>query len=306
MVSCVSASKTKKKFGAKSTAEEVAAGIDLHGRVAIVTGCTSGIGKETVRVLAKQGATVILACRDVKKAEEVATEIKTETKNDHLMVIPLELASLQSVRAFVEKFKATRLPLHILINNAGLMASPRKETEDHFEMQFGVNHLGHFLLVRLLEDFLKASAPSRVVVISSSMHNGEINFDDLMGKKKYDPWKAYAQSKLASLLFVREAAKRFAGTEVTFNAVHPGAIATDLSRHVGVVMRVLFKAFGVFFLKTIPEGAATTVYVATNPAVEDVSGKYFADCAETTPSKEAQDDETAKRLWDVSEKLVGW
>mmetsp|Transcript_11119 Transcript_11119/g.18835 ORF Transcript_11119/g.18835 Transcript_11119/m.18835 type:complete len:300 (-) Transcript_11119:170-1069(-) len=294
------------KFGKNSKAEEVADGIDLHGKVAIVTGCTSGIGKETVRVLAKQGATVVLACRDVKRADQVVTEIKAETKNENLQVIPLELASLASVRSFVEKFKATGLPLHLLINNAGIMACPRSLTEDGFESQFGVNHLGHFLLTRLLEGSLKASAPSRVVELSSLLHKGEIHFDDLMGEKNYDPWAAYNQSKLANILFMKEAARRSGSDSgVTYNAVHPGVIITELTRHFGVVKRALFKGFGRFFTKSIPQGAATTVYVATSPALLTVTGKYFADCAEKTPSEQAQSEEMAKRLWEVSEKLVG-
>eukprot|EP00276_Gloeochaete_wittrockiana_P011602 CAMPEP_0184371166 /NCGR_PEP_ID=MMETSP1089-20130417/163242_1 /TAXON_ID=38269 ORGANISM="Gloeochaete wittrockiana, Strain SAG46.84" /NCGR_SAMPLE_ID=MMETSP1089 /ASSEMBLY_ACC=CAM_ASM_000445 /LENGTH=334 /DNA_ID=CAMNT_0026713879 /DNA_START=164 /DNA_END=1169 /DNA_ORIENTATION=+ len=324
------------KLGRSTTAEQAAKGIDLSAKVAIVTGATSGIGKETARVLAHQGAHVILGCRDVKNAELVAQELIKVTKNskvevipldlaslasvDHLLsslnikvtknskveVIPLDLASLASVRSFAEQFKSTKLPLHILIDNAGVMATPRSLTRDGFELQFGVNHLGHFLLTNLLLEQLRESAPARVVVVSSNLHEkGHINFEDIMSEKSYDRWGAYGQSKLANILFARELNRRMAGTGVTVNAVHPGFIPTDLTRNINPFAPYLFKYIVSPFLKSIPQGAATTVNVEVNPALANVGGKYFTNCQEETPAAEALNDQVAQRLWDLSEKLVG-
>jgi len=294
------------KLGRSTTAEQAAKGIDLSAKVAIVTGATSGIGKETARVLAHQGAHVILGCRDVKNAELVAQELIKVTKNSKVEVIPLDLASLASVRSFAERFKATKLPLHILIDNAGVMATPKSLTTDGFELQFGVNHLGHFLLTNLLLEQLRESAPARVVVVSSYLHkNGHINFDDIMSEKSYERWEAYDQSKLANILFARELNRRLAGTGLTVNAVHPGVIPTDLARNINPMAPFLFKYIAAPFMRTIPQGAATSVYVAVNPALANVGGKYFGDCQEETPAAEALNDQVAQRLWDLSEKLVG-
>eukprot|EP00276_Gloeochaete_wittrockiana_P006118 CAMPEP_0184653624 /NCGR_PEP_ID=MMETSP0308-20130426/11357_1 /TAXON_ID=38269 /ORGANISM="Gloeochaete witrockiana, Strain SAG 46.84" /LENGTH=304 /DNA_ID=CAMNT_0027089205 /DNA_START=132 /DNA_END=1046 /DNA_ORIENTATION=- len=294
------------KLGRSTTAEQAAKGIDLSAKVAIVTGATSGIGKETARVLAHQGAHVILGCRDVKNAELVAQELIKVTKNSKVEVIPLDLASLASVRSFAEQFKSTKLPLHILIDNAGVMATPRSLTRDGFELQFGVNHLGHFLLTNLLLEQLRESAPARVVVVSSNLHEkGHINFEDIMSEKSYDRWGAYGQSKLANILFARELNRRMAGTGVTVNAVHPGFIPTDLTRNINPFAPYLFKYIVSPFLKSIPQGAATTVNVEVNPALANVGGKYFTNCQEETPAAEALNDQVAQRLWDLSEKLVG-
>ncbi|XP_017472643.1 PREDICTED: retinol dehydrogenase 13-like isoform X3 [Rhagoletis zephyria] len=208
--------------------------IKAENKVVIVTGSNTGIGKETARELAKRGATVYMACRDMQKCEEARDEIVLETYNKHVYCRQCDLASLESVRKFVESFKKEQQRLDILINNAGVMRCPRLLTKDGFEMQLGVNHMGHFLLTNLMLDLLKKSAPSRIVTVSSLAHTrGEINVADLNSDKSYDPGTAYNQSKLANILFTRELARRLEGTGVTANALHPGVVDTELFRHMG-------------------------------------------------------------------------
>mmetsp|Transcript_35758 Transcript_35758/g.57828 ORF Transcript_35758/g.57828 Transcript_35758/m.57828 type:complete len:305 (+) Transcript_35758:1723-2637(+) len=293
-------------FGAKSTAEEVATGVDLSGKVAVITGATSGIGKETARVLAEHGARVILACRDVARAQQVAEEIRnTENCKGTTEVIPLDLGSLASIHSFVETFRSENIPLHFLVNNAGISGGPRTQTQDGFEQQFGVNHLGHFLLTGLLIDILLKSAPARIICVSSMAHKwGEMKFDDLMGDRSYEPYKAYWQSKLANLLFARELARRLKGTGVTVFAVHPGVILTDLlQRHLGLIHRFIV---ALYRKKTVAQGAATSVWAITSPSLEGLSGLYLEDCKISTPSARSQDDDSATRLWTVSEQLVNY
>eukprot|EP01102_Stenamoeba_stenopodia_P004266 TRINITY_DN14597_c0_g1_i1.p1 TRINITY_DN14597_c0_g1~~TRINITY_DN14597_c0_g1_i1.p1 ORF type:complete len:304 (+),score=66.57 TRINITY_DN14597_c0_g1_i1:72-983(+) len=294
-------------FGSSTTAAEVASTVDLTGRVAFVTGANTGIGKETARALASRGSTVFLACRDLEKAEATAKEIRESTNNQNVHVIELDLSSLESVRNCAREYndKWGTLPIHMLINNAGVMAvTPQKKTKDGFELQFGTNHLGHFLLTHLLLDKLKQGAPSRIVNVSSRAHTrGHINFDDLQAEKSYSPFTAYCQSKLANVLHANELNRRLAGTGVTANSLHPGAIPTELGRN-NVLANAVYK-LGWWFMKTIEQGAATTVYVAASPQLEGVGGKYFDNCNEATPIEEARDEAVAKRLWEVSESLVG-
>uniref|UniRef100_A0A0K8U2X9 Retinol dehydrogenase 13 n=2 Tax=Bactrocera latifrons TaxID=174628 RepID=A0A0K8U2X9_BACLA len=208
--------------------------IRAEDKVVIVTGSNTGIGKETVRELANRGATIYMACRDMQKCEEARDEIVLETHNKRIYCRKCDLASMDSIRKFVESFKKEQVKLDILINNAGVMRCPRSLTKDGFEMQLGVNHMGHFLLTNLLLDLLKKSAPSRIVTVSSLAHTrGEINIADLNSDKSYDPGRAYNQSKLANILFTRELAKRLEGTGVSANALHPGVVDTELFRHMG-------------------------------------------------------------------------
>jgi len=292
-------------FGSSTTATEVVQSVDLKGKVAFVTGANTGIGKETARALASKGATVFLACRDIQKAEAVAKEIKDSTKNEEVHVIQLDLSSLESVRACAQEFSSKNFPIHMLINNAGVMAvTSRKQTKDGFELQFGTNHLGHFLLTQLLLDRVKEGAPSRIVNVSSRAHlRGHINFDDLQSEKSYSPWGAYSQSKLANVLHASELNRRLAGTGVTTNSLHPGVIPTELGRN-NFLADLFYKA-GSLFMKSIEQGAATTVYAAVSPQLEGVGGKYFVDCNEEEPIAEARDEAVASRLWEVSESLVG-
>ncbi|KRF80051.1 retinol dehydrogenase 13 isoform X1 [Drosophila virilis] len=280
---------------------------DESDKVVIVTGSNTGIGKETVRELARRGATVYMACRDMKKCEQAREEIVLETKNKYVYCRECDLASMDSIRNFVATFKREQANLHILINNAGVMRCPRSLTKDGFEMQLGVNHLGHFLLTNLLLDVLKKSCPSRIVNVSSLAHTrGEINTGDLNSEKSYDDAKAYNQSKLANILFTRELARRLEGTGVTVNALHPGIVDTELFRHMGfftnffagLFVRPLFWPF----VKTVRNGAQTSLYVALDPELENVTGKYFSDCHFQEVAGAATDAQTAKWLWAVSEK----
>ena len=214
----------------------------LDGKTVIITGANTGIGKETAIDLARRGARVIIACRSAEKGEEAVVEVRAKSDNDKVVFRRLDLASLESVRRFASKVLEEEPTIDILINNAGVMACPYSKTEDGFEMQFGVNHLGHFLLTNLLLDRLKESPAARIVNVSSMGHKlaKRINFDDLNSEKSYSSFVAYSQSKLANILFTRSLAKRLVGTSVIANCLHPGGVRTELVRHVtsGILMRV--------------------------------------------------------------------
>uniref|UniRef100_A0A8D0DL57 NADP-retinol dehydrogenase n=1 Tax=Salvator merianae TaxID=96440 RepID=A0A8D0DL57_SALMN len=276
----------------------------LNGKVVVITGANTGIGKETARDLAGRGAKVILACRDMAKAEAAACEIRNTTGNQEIIVKKLDLADTKSIREFAENFLKEEKELHILINNAGVMLCPYSKTADGFEMHLGVNHLGHFLLTFLLIERLKQSAPARIVNVSSlAHHGGRIRFHDLMGEKSYNRGLAYCHSKLANVLFTRELARRLQDTGVSVYAVHPGTVFSELPRH-SVVLNVLWTTFQ-YFLKTPAEGAQTSVYCAVVEDLESMSGKYFSDCKPAYVSTQGRHDETAKKLWDVSCELLG-
>uniref|UniRef100_A0A8C2IIT9 Si:ch211-107o10.3 n=1 Tax=Cyprinus carpio TaxID=7962 RepID=A0A8C2IIT9_CYPCA len=281
----------------------------LDGKTVLITGANTGIGKETAVDMAKRGARVILACRDMGRANRAADEVRKRSGNGNVIVKMLDLASLQSVRALAKDIQQTEERLDILINNAGIMMCPQWKTEDGFEMQFGVNHLGHFLLTNLLLDLLKKSAPSRVVSVSSLAHEkGQIHFDDINLEKNYDPLISYQQSKLANVLFTRELAVRLKGTEVTTYALHPGVIHTELGRHffpsLPLWKRLLFMPL-FFFVKTPWQGAQTTIYCAVNESLQNTSGLYYSDCAHKEAAPQGRDDAAARRLWDLSASMVG-
>ncbi|XP_006021461.1 retinol dehydrogenase 12 isoform X2 [Alligator sinensis] len=276
----------------------------LNGKVVLITGANTGIGKETARDLAKRGARVILACRDTAKGEVAACEIRAETGNQQVIMKKLDLADTKSIRQFAENFLAEEKELHILINNAGVMLYPYAKTADGFEMHLGVNHLGHFLLTFLLLERLKQSAPARIVNVSSLAHlMGRICFHDLQGEKFYQRGLAYCQSKVANVHFTQELARRLQGTGVTVNALHPGTVQSELTRYSSVVS-LLWKMFS-FFLKTPQEGAQTSIYCAVAEELESVTGQYFSDCQPAYVSAHGRDDETAKKLWKVSCELLG-
>lgn len=304
-------------FGATSTAGDVIAGVDLSGKRAIVTGASSGIGQETARALAATGAEVTLAVRNADAGQEAATAITKVTGNRHVRVGHLELADRRSVAAFTAQWDG---PLHILVNNAGIMATPQRRTAEGWEMQFAVNHLGHFSLATGLHDALAAAGGARVVVVSSVGHlNGEVQFDDVnFERHPYNAWLAYSQSKTANVLFAVEAAKRWAGDRITANALNPGRIAsTGLTRHVDTSAPPpqSFDPEGStgVSVKDIPQGAATSVLLAASPLVEGVTGRYFEDCQEAEPYKPgvrrgvapyALDPDKAARLWRLSLDLL--
>uniref|UniRef100_A0A8C4WXU8 NADP-retinol dehydrogenase n=1 Tax=Eptatretus burgeri TaxID=7764 RepID=A0A8C4WXU8_EPTBU len=271
----------------------------LDGKTALITGANTGIGKETAWDLARRGARVILACRDMNKAESVAAEITANTGNTDVVVCKLDLASTTSIRNLAARVNKEESALHILINNAGVMACPYWKTEDGFEMQIGVNHFGHFLLTYLLLDLLKRSAPARIVNVSSIMHKwGHINFDDLQSEKGYNGNSAYCQSKLANVLFTRELARRLHGSDVTANCLHPGVVQTEMIRHVPIFQTLAPSV--AFCLKTPAEGAQTTIFCAVAPELATVSGIYFSDCVPTAVGSCANDQQAASRLWDMS------
>ncbi|XP_054475470.1 retinol dehydrogenase 13-like isoform X1 [Anoplopoma fimbria] len=281
----------------------------LEGKTVLITGGNTGIGKETAVDLAKRGARVILACRDMDRANSAAEEVRKRSGNDNVIVKKLDLASLQSVRQLAKEVLASEERLDVLINNAGIMSCPKWQTEDGFEMQFGVNHLGHFLLTNCLLDLLKKSTPSRIVTVSSLAHErGQIYFDDIHQEKDYLPRKSYAQSKLANVLFSRELVNKLQGTGVTTYSLHPGIIRTELGRHfwpkIPLWKRVLFTPL-MFLIKTPTEGAQTTIYCAVEESLQDESGLYYSDCAPKSAAPQGLDDEAAKKLWDLSASMVG-
>lgn len=282
----------------------------MNGKTVIVTGANSGIGKATAVGILKHQGRVIMACRDINRAEEAAREIRQQTGADtkQLVVKHLDLASLKSVHTFCQDIIKEEPRIDVLINNAGIYQCPYTKTEDGFEMQFGVNHLGHFLLTHLLLDLLKRSAPSRIVVVSSKLYkHSHINFDDLNSEQSYDKAFAYSRSKLANLLFTCELARRLEGTGVTVNALTPGIVRTNLGRHVHipVLAKPLFSLVSRGLFKSPEEGARTSVYLACSPDVEGIQGKCFADCQPQVLLGTATDQEVASKLWDISEVMVG-
>ncbi|XP_035465457.1 retinol dehydrogenase 14a [Scophthalmus maximus] len=282
----------------------------MDGKTVIVTGANSGIGKATAAGVAKLRGRVVMACRDLSRAEEAAREIRQETGADstQLVVRQLDLASLASVRAFCRDIIKEEPRLDVLVNNAGVYQCPYTRTEDGFEMQFGVNHLGHFLLTHLLLDLLKRSAPSRIVVVSSKLYkHGHINFEDLNSEHGYNKAFAYSRSKLANLLFTCELAHRLEGSRVTVNALTPGIVRTNLGRHVHVpvLAKPVFNLLSWGLFKSPEEGAGTPVHLACSPDVDGVQGKCFADCRPQVLLDKATDREVATKLWDISEVMVG-
>lgn len=311
-------------FGSRTTAEEAthAAG-DLGHITAIVTGATSGIGAETARALAMRGARLVLPARNLKAAEEARARLLAElgpaTDAGRVVVLPLDLSSLASVRRFARRFLALRLPLNLLINNAGQFADRLAVSEDGVEMTFATNYLGHFLLTRLLlgrmaETARDAGVEGRVVNVTSTVHTWFAAADDPLAylhrvtrkTTPYDPTRAYALSKLANVLHTKALAEHLKeiGANVTANCVHPGIVRTRLIREsAGLVTNTVF-FLASKLLKTVPQAAATTCYVAVHPAVAGVSGKYFADCNEASPSRLASSAEEASKLWSFSESIT--
>ncbi|KAM3287838.1 short-chain dehydrogenase TIC 32 B, chloroplastic [Capsicum chacoense] len=301
-------------FGSASTAEEVTQGIDATPFTAIITGGASGIGLETARVLALRNAHVIIAARNMETANEAKQHILNENKAAHIDILKLDLSSLKSVKAFADNFLALNLPLNILINNAGIMFCPFQLSEDGIEMQFATNHLGHFYLTSLFLDKMKETAKAtgiegRIVNLSSVAHlvcpRKGIEFHNINDKNSYQDKVAYGQSKLANLLHANELSRRLQeeGANITVNSVHPGLIMTNLMRHSAFLMRII-RVFTCLLWKNVPQGAATTCYVALHPSLKGVTGKYFVDCNEYKPSKLAEDEVLARNLWDFSNKLI--
>jgi NAD(P)-dependent dehydrogenase (short-subunit alcohol dehydrogenase family) len=278
----------------------------MAGKTCLVTGATSGIGAVTARELARLGANVVLVGRSRARCEAAADDVRQVAGESHVDWLVADLSSRSEVRTLAARVHEGYPRLDVLVNNAGGMFQPRRESADGIEMTWALNHLAYFALTVLLRDLLRASAPARVVNVSSMAHRmaGPIDFDDVEGRKFYRPFRAYARSKLANILFTRELARRLDGTGVTANALHPGFVATNIFQGRGYFYRVQHlaaKAFGI----SPEKGARTTIYLASSPEVEGVTGRYFIKCRPAEPSKAALDDAAALRLWELSEAMTG-
>jgi len=290
-------------FNSRSTAEEVTEGIDLTGKTIAITGANSGLGYETMRVLALRGAHVIGIARSQDKAEEACRAVKGQATP-----MFLDLADWESVVRCAEGIRAMNIPLDGLITNAGIMALPELELVNGVEAQFAVNHLGHFILINQLREPVLAAPQGRFTLLSSTAHRQAdkgIDFENLDGSKSYDPWNAYGVSKLANALCARELAAQISHTDATANSLHPGIIQTNLMQHLPAWQQWGAKYFGWLFFKTIEQGAATSCYVATSPGLVDVRGFYFVDCnVDEGETRYMRDDALAARLWQVSTELT--
>jgi retinol dehydrogenase 14 len=274
----------------------------MTGKTVLITGASAGIGKATASELAARGARVVMLCREAAKAEAARAEVRARTPAAQVDVLPLDLARLASVRACAAAVLAACPRIDVLVNNAGVFPPTLRTTADGFEEQIGVNHLGHFLLTSLLLERLAASAPARVVTVSSMMHaGGRIDFASFRTPAKYDAMAAYRQSKLANILFANELARRAAGSGVTSNSLHPGGVATEITRDAPLWMRAGMRLVGASPAK----GARTSVLLTSAPDLAMVTGKYFVSGREKAPAPAAQDAGLARALWDESAKLVG-
>ena len=278
---------------------------EMSGRICMITGTTSGIGKATALGLAKMGATVVMVSRDEARGRAAMDDIKKITANESIDLIVADLSSQESIHNLSEDFRDKFQNLHVLINNAGLTAEHQTLSVDGIDKLFAVNYLAPFLLTNLLLDLLKASAPARVVNVSSGAHSfGRINFDDLQGKKR-SAMRAYGDTKLALQLFTNELARKLEGTGVTVNALHPGVVATNInSRDSSPFMLRLFWKILKPLMSSPEEGAQTSIYLASSPEVASVSGKYFVKKKETRSSEESYDEAIGQRLWEVSSELT--
>jgi len=285
-----------------------AANQPMQGKVVLITGATNGIGKAAALELAKMGATMVIVGRNAAKTEGVVTEIRQQSRNSSIESIVADLSSMAEVRRVADEFKERHDRLHVLINNAGAMFTRRYETVDGCEMTFALNHLAYFLLTNLLLDTLKASAPSRIVNVSSDAHKGmKLNFDDLQNRRAYRMFgnQAYGQSKLANILFTYELARRLQGTGVTANVLHPGFVATGFGHNNGGIVSLMLSVMHRVIALTPEQGAETIIYLASSPEVEGVSGKYYDKGRAISSSPQSYDEAAARRLWQVSEQMVG-
>ncbi len=276
----------------------------MDGKVVLITGASSGIGKATALVLAQMGASLVLLCRHPDRAAAAAAEIKRQAPGSNVEVLIADLACQRQVRAAAREYLASGRPLHVLINNAGLILRHRETTEDGYETTFAVNHLAHFLLTDLLLERICASAPARIINVASRLHKiGQIHFDDLHMTTKYGFMAAYAQSKLANILFTRELARRIAGSGVTVNAATPGLVASGFARNNGGLTRMVMKTLAPF-MRSPETGARTIVYLSASPHVATTTGAYFADCRPQGVSAGACNDRDARKLWQISTAMT--
>lgn len=277
----------------------------MVGKICLITGASSGIGQVTALELARMGATVVMLVRSRERGEAARQAIITQTGNQQVELLVADLASFASVRAAAQELRSRHQRLDLLLNNAGLYMGQRQLSSDGFEMTFAVNHLAHFLLTNLLLDLLKASGPSRVVHVSSDAHLGGSNrFDDVRATRGYIGFRAYADSKLANVLFTYELARRLEGSGVTANALHPGAVRTNFAVETAGLFGVLFGLVRPLMLSP-EQGARTSIYLASSPEVATVSGSYFVNCRPRKSSPNSYDRTAQSRLWALSEELTG-
>lgn len=275
--------------------------VNMAGKVALITGANSGIGKETALALARMGANLVMVCRDRERGRLALEETKSKSGNATVELMICDLSSQTQIRKLAQELKQKHDRLDLLINNAGVILTRRRVTEDGIESTFAINHLAYFLLTNLLLDLIKQSAPARIVNVSSTVHSSAtIDFNDLQAERSYGGMRAYGQSKLANVLFTYELARRLEGSNVTVNCLHPGVIATNIFRDISGLVGTASK----LFLKSPKRGAETSIYVATSPEVEGVTSKYFDDKKAVRSSPESYDEAIAQRLWQVSEQLT--
>lgn len=275
----------------------------MQGKTCVLTGASSGIGKAAAVALGAMGARLLLVARNAERGQAVVNEIRASGGEAELLLA--DLSDQAAIRNLARVILEQCPRLDVLINNAGAVFASRTVTADGLEATFATNHLAYFLLTQLLLDRLKASAPARIVNVSSRAHwsAAGIPFDDLQAEHGYNSWRRYCESKLANILFTRELARRLGDSGVAVNALHPGVVATGFGQHAGTMMRLAFQLMRPFLLSP-QRGAETVVYLATSPAVAGVTGKYFDKCAEAKISQAAQDDDQARRLWEVSMQLT--
>ena len=277
----------------------------MGGKVVLITGGTSGIGKAAATALAGMGATVVITGRNEERGKRALQEIWEESGNDGVELILADLTVQDEVRRLAEELRERHNQLEVLVNNAGLVLSERTETPDGIETQLAINHLAPFLLTNLLLDLLKESAPSRIVTVSSDAHRwAKIDLDDLQSRKRYRGMQVYGKTKLANIMFTYELAERLEGTGVTANCMHPGGVNTNFGNNQGGPMNLLFRLFKPF-MRSPEQGADTLIYLASSPEVEGMTGKYLADRKVKAASDAAYDETTRKRLWEASEELTG-
>jgi len=276
----------------------------MQGKVCLITGGTSGIGKSTAHELARMGATVVIVGRNAQKTSQVVEEIRQASGNNAVDSLLADLSSQREVRRLANEFKSKYSHLHVLLNNAGAVFMRRQLSVDGIEMTFALDHLASFLLTNLLLDKIKASAPARIINVSSGAHtSGKIEFDNLQGERNYSS-RAYGNSKLATILFTMELARRLEGTGVTVNALHPGFAATGFGKNnPGFLMKII-RAVVPLIARSPAKGAETSIYLASSPEVQSITGKYFVDCKVTQPAPQATDMVVARRLWDVSAEMA--
>ena len=276
----------------------------IGGKVVLITGGTSGIGKAAATALAAMGAEVVVTGRSRERGEAAIEEIRRESGNEGVSLALADLAVQAEVRRLAEEFERSHDKLDVLINNAGAVFSKREETADGLERTLALNHLAPFLLTNLLLEMLRDSAPSRIITVSSEARRGaEIDFDDLQSERKYRGFQVYGKSKLANILFTYELAERLRGTGVTANCVHPGPVGTNFGKNNGGLMVLLFRALKPF-MRTPEQGADTVIYLASSPEAEGMSGRYFGDRKVISSSEEPHDVSAQKRLWEASEELT--